>query len=481
MPCQSMPARTDTKTTSALSTSLDKTAKTLATKRKTAHHTHHTHHTQAWMPYLAPPVPEHAYTYDKTLSSPFRRRRNADGEVRLAKDNVRPPDGFGPVTDALASDLDVDRSQQKYIYTIRHGRAHHNALTSEFTKAISWRFLGKLSDSFDPGLTSEGVCDALSAGRMLRELAREEGAPRPLVVYTSPLRRCVQTAMYAVKGMRPGRMVVLHVKEGLREWKGYDHDHQSDRRDVTPNIVGLFCALREELGLDVELRMDPGAQDAEDGSVMRETYVDVDRRVRGVLDDIFGGSSSSSSRGAAAGGGGGGAGGGVIEAGGAGGGADGAAGVAAAAAASAAAAGPACAMLVLHNRCNKSLLRVLGHEQAEVHKLNVENGAVLGYLMGRRALRDREARARDRREEDQSLRDRELAVGERAERHEQAARDVEQYRHVDKAKLRRLRDHLARGLDRRDPEAAKALADLCRLAPELKSPTSRKQMREDVC
>lgn len=394
------------------------------------------------MPFLT--SPEYEYSYDTTISAPLKRQRNVDGEVRRTKDNIRPPHGFAPVNSAIAK----SSARQKFIYTIRHGKAQHNALSREFSKAISWRFLGKLANNFDPALTGDGVGDARAAGRLLGELIRDEAAPRPVTVYTSPLRRCIQTAMYALAELRRAgggggatttttTTLTLHVKEGLREWKGYDHDHQSDRRDVTPRIVDVFAGLRAELGLEgaVELRLDDGAQDAEDAPVMRETYVDVDRRVRRVLDDIFDG-----------GGGGGGGGGG-----------DGSGG------------GDGCAMLVLHNRSNKSVLRVLGHKQKDVHKLDMENCAVLGYLMGREALDEAEAEARDRAEEVQWLKDRDLAESEKEERHVQAARDIEEYRRADKDKLRQLKDYLAHWAEERDPEAAKALADLYRLAPELKS------------
>lgn len=380
------------------------------------------------MPFLT--SPEYEYSYNVSISSPLKRHRNPDGEVRRIKDNIRPPHGFGQVNSVLAR----PHAKHKFIYTVRHGKAQHNALSREFSKAIAWRFLGKLVDNFDPALTSDGVGDARAAGRILGELIRDEGAPRPVTVYTSPLKRCIQTAMYSLAELRLGRRATLHVKEGLREWKGYDHDHQSDRRDVTPNIVGLFARLRDELGLDVELRLD-GAQDAEDSPVMRETYVDVDRRVRRVLDDIFDSHNSSS-----------------------GGGDDDESG---------------CAMLVLHNRSNKSVLRVLGHKQKEVHKLDMENCAVLGYLMGREMLDETGAEARDRLEEVQWIKDRDLAESEKEERYAQAARDIEGYRRANKDKLRKLKDYLAYWAEKRDPEAAKALADLYRLAPEMK--LARKQ------
>lgn len=398
------------------------------------------------MPFLS--SPEYQYSYNKSISSPLRRHKNEHGEVRRIKDNILPPQGFAQVISAISHGK--TRPKQKFIYTIRHGKAHHNALSKEFSKAIAWRFLGKLADNFDPRLTPDGMGDAEQAGWLLGELIRDEGAPRPLCIYTSPLRRCIETAMHTIAALRRSlgeqhpQRVTLHIKEGLREWKGYDHNHQSDRRDVTANITAVCAALRAELGLgegDLDIRLD-GAQDREDDPVMRETYVDVDRRVRRVLDDLFDGPSTTTAAAAADGG---------------------------EAAATTAPPPPAeCAMLVLHNRSNKSVLRVLGHRQAEVHRLDMENCAVLGYLMGREALDEGDAEARDRAEEMQWLKDRDLAEAEKKARHAQAARDIEAYRRADKDKLRKLKDYLACRAAEGDPEAAKALADLYRLAPELK-------------
>lgn len=355
------------------------------------------------------------YSYNKSISNPLKRHKNKLGEIRRMKDNIRPSQGFSHVN----SVINEANTKQKLIYTIRHGKARHNARSTEFTKAISWRFLGKLADNFDPGLTSDGVQDAQHAGHILRDLIREENAPRPVVVYTSPLRRCVQTAMYAISELRLDQPVTLHVKEGLREWKGYDHDHQSDRRDVTPNILKLFTTLKEKLNLAVKLKLD-GSQDTDDSPVMRETYIDVDRRVRQVLDDVFDSNDAN------------------------------------------------CAMLVLHNRSNKSVLRVLGHTQDEVHKLDKENCAILSYLMGREALNDASAQAREMAEDVQWFKDRDLAEKEKAQRHERAALDIQEYRRDDKEKLRKLRNYLLPGAEKGDTEAAKALADLYMLAPELK-------------
>lgn len=358
---------------------------------------------------------DYNYSYDKSITSPFDCIQNGDREVRRTKENIRPLQGFAPVNKALSE----ASNKRKFIYTLRHGKAQHNAMSKEYTKPISWRFLPKLLHNFDPILTPEGIRDAQHAGQLLRELIQEEHGPQPVIVYTSPLRRCIQTAMYTIGAMRFDQKVTLCVKEGLREWKGYDHDHQSDRRDTTPNILRLFDDLKRKLRVNVEIELD-GKQDAEDDPIMRETYVDVDRRIRKVLDDIFDDETQN------------------------------------------------CSMLVLHNRSNKSVLRVMGHTQEEVHKLDKENCAILGYLMERTPLHWSAAQRRFDVEEEDWHRDKILALEEKQDRHQQAAEDIEGYRQNDVVKLRGLRDYLACWTLQGDEEAFKALIDLYQLAPELK-------------
>ncbi|CAN8098356.1 unnamed protein product [Discula destructiva] len=233
--------------------------------------------------------------------------------------------------------------------------------------------------------------------------------------------------MYAIGSLRFDHKVTLCVKEGLREWKGFDHDHQSDRRDITPNILKLFNDLKRKLRVNVDIILD-GTQDIEDDPVMRETYVDVDRRIRGVLDDIFDNDDSD------------------------------------------------CCMLVLHNRSNKSVLRVMGHTQDEVHKLDMENCAVLGYLIERTVLNWIAAQRRFEIEEENWHIDKILALEEKQERHEQAAKDIEGYRRNDFTKLRNLRDYLGHSAIRGDEEAFKALLDLYGLAPQMKLAAAREQV-----
>lgn len=85
----------------------------------------------------------------------------------------------------------------------------------------------------------------------------------------------------------------------------------------------------------------------EDVGLRNETYTDVDRRVRGVLNDIFDDPGS----------------------------------------------GP-CVMLVLHGRSNKSFLRVLGHPPADTANFEMANCAVLSYRVTRHCLEPQQAAQR---------------------------------------------------------------------------------------
>lgn len=372
------------------------------------------------------PVQEYTYTYDKSISSPLTSCKNAKGEICQDAVNIRPYQGN--TFDCIDFALKRRAHAPKFIYAMRHGNARHNAMSDTFTKPITWRFTAKLRANFDPELTVKGIQDAQRSGQILSDLTQFEGAPLPVTVYTSPLRRCIQTAMYTIAQLRPSGPIKLHIKEGLREWKGYEHNHTSDRRGTTPAILALVAQLSAELGLVVYPKLD-WALDQPDEADMRETYVDVDRRVRGVLNDIF--TDPTSGR---------------------------------------------CVLLVLHNRSNKSLLRVLGHSQPQVHGLDLENCAMLSYLISRRLLSPDEALVRLREEATQWECDRALAAQEKRERYEQAAVQVRRYLHASagepgeeggRGKLRRLRDFLQQERFKDDIGAAKALRDLYACVPGL--------------
>lgn len=139
--------------------------------------------------------------------------------------------------------------------------------------------------------------------------------------------------------------VTLRVKEGLREWMGYGHGHNSDRHGSRADIQKLVEELKAVLSMDISYYLDV----PENENLHDEIYIDVDRRVRGVLNNIFDDASS----------------------------------------------GP-CVMLVLHGRSNKSFLRVLGHPPADVDSFEMANCAILPYRVTRRWLNDGETAERER-------------------------------------------------------------------------------------
>ncbi|KAK2599506.1 hypothetical protein N8I77_011257 [Diaporthe amygdali] len=389
------------------------------------------------------PAPSWAYSHDVTFSNPVFSHhtiKNANkSEVALAPENFRPNGGFTTATTKFLPNSNSS-NDTKIIYTVRHGNTPHNDDSNAWGRPVAWRYLSQLRKNFDPQLTPEGARDARAAGEMLLQemkmmaatggcgsVDEEEAtaAPRPVTVYSSPLRRCVETAMYMIKhaGLdRPGGggaggcggPVTLRVKEGLREWMGYRHGHQSDRRGSRESIRALVEQLKTGLGVEVRYTLDVPEQD----QFHDEVYVDVDRRVRGVLDDIFSDEGGSSG---------------------------------------------ACVMLVLHNRCNKSLLRVLGHAPASVEDFEVANCAMLSYRVSRRQLDDHEVGARLAYEDVQWREDQKQSENNRRERLRRAVEDARAWNNDESSKHRvdDLRKFLQYHAEQRnDPAASEALESL---------------------
>lgn len=179
--------------------------------------------------------PDHwAYSHDRTFSdtvySPNMIRDDGTTKrpVTLHADNIRPPGGF-----AAALAKTTDGGEAKIIYTVRHGNTLHNEDSESWGKEIAWEYLASLSKNFDPKITDVGEVNAATAAQQLVSLRDNESAPLPATVYSSPLRRCVETSIHMIKqaGLnqprRDGPPVTLYIKEGLREWMGWDHEHNS--------------------------------------------------------------------------------------------------------------------------------------------------------------------------------------------------------------------------------------------------------------
>ncbi|ROW01233.1 hypothetical protein VMCG_05911 [Cytospora schulzeri] len=362
------------------------------------------------------------YYYDTNVSQPLNSVVNdkEEPEIKLDASNIRPRSGdFEQVNAALART--TNENKLIYIYTLRHGRAAHNEQSNRFSKSIAWRFFAGIRTNFDPRLTKDGIDEAKMAGQILKGLVDAEGAPRPMKVYTSPLSRCVQTAMHTIKELQLGPGVSLSVREGLREWKGYGQYHQSDRRGSVSDLLALVDGLNGSLGMEIRPEIDPGllqqsqqeAMEDELKGLGSETFTDVDIRLRRILDEIFEVEQPGS-----------------------------------------------CVMLVLHNRCNKSLLRLMGHSQDEVHNFDIENCAILSYLVKRTRLTDDEVRARewnDRVGGCQQIYDQTIALGDKEQQHQLAAEEVKR---LSAGEFQRLESYLISEKERGDVWAVSAVEDL---------------------
>lgn len=368
----------------------------------------------------SPPDQSWAYSYDASFSNPvyskrFIRSPTPRQPVALHPANIRPEGGFEAALRNTPSNSDDGTT--KTIYAVRHGNTPHNDDFETWGKPVAWRYLSGLVKNFDPQITPEGALNVARAGQFLSDMVRTESAPRPVTIYSSPLRRCVESSIHMIKqaGLDEPRAdghgrppVTLRVKEGLREWMGYGHGHQSDRKGSRDEIKKLVEQLQASLGVNVPYELDvPEHEDFHD-----EVYLDVDRRVRGVLDDMYRDTSSGT-----------------------------------------------CVMIMLHSRCNKSLLRVLGHPPADVDNFEVANCAVLPYRVTRRRLDGDEVAARAEYEDAQWHEDHRQAQEITSSRNRQAVEDVRAWDvdPVSRHRLESLRDVLRYNTSQGDPAAGPAL------------------------
>ncbi|KAB5528794.1 hypothetical protein GE09DRAFT_1292457 [Coniochaeta sp. 2T2.1] len=116
------------------------------------------------------------YTYIKRFSDPLTEaRRNEEGEVTLDAANLALP---------WQGVLAETNQATKIILVTRHGRSVHNDKSSKYGKALYYEFFARDPADFDPELAPEGKSQAKN---------------------------------------------VVHIKEDLREWMGWDHNHSSDK------------------------------------------------------------------------------------------------------------------------------------------------------------------------------------------------------------------------------------------------------------
>lgn len=121
-----------------------------------------------------------------------------------------------------------------------------------------------------------------------------------------------------------------------------------------------------------------------------------------------------------------------------------------------------CIMLVLHNRSNKSLLRTLGHTQDEVHNLDLENCAILPYLVERTRLTNDEVQTRKGSKGEgegsgQRSNDLTIALRDKSQQHGLAAKEL---RKLSEEDFQNLENYLIGEKERGDTWAICAIEDL---------------------
>lgn len=213
--------------------------------------------------------------------------------------------------------VELDRSAGqdcKLLFIVRHGHAEHNKLQAGWPRPVydvsfvhvpgircaaslirvaflaAQRFISQNPKYANSALTETGMSQAAQAGTILRnELQDNHVFPDlwPGSIYTSPLRRCIETAAAIRKagnsyGVPPSE---VYVADNLREWLGYNHHEQNDTRgtkeeikkhaksvlQVQPKFVGYF----------------PEDDQMFNRRPLQETWSQVDERWEAALNLIF--------------------------------------------------------------------------------------------------------------------------------------------------------------------------------------------------
>ncbi|KAF2814671.1 phosphoglycerate mutase family protein [Mytilinidion resinicola] len=174
------------------------------------------------------------------------------------------------------------------LYLGRHGEGYHNAAEA-FYGTPAWNCFWAERDGngsvvwADAEITPTGAQQALAVNVFWKSLI-PEGVPLPQSYYTSPLRRCLETANLTFGGLElpRGREFKPTVKEGFREGISA---HTCDRR-------GTRTAIREAYpGYGIEAGFTEVDELWEKGHA--ETSGDQDLRSKEVLDEVLGGDGST--------------------------------------------------------------------------------------------------------------------------------------------------------------------------------------------
>lgn len=231
-----------------------------------------------------------------------------------------------------------DPTETKVIYVTRHGHSTHNGKAEKYGKGVYYEFFAKDSQDVDPSLDAKGVTEAEGVGKVLADLSKH-GLPLPKSYYSSPLRRCIQTAIHVNKALygKSKAPDTIHVKDGLREWIGWDHNHSSDMRSPKQEMKAMATMIGGNIDYPTPQENDPWVPNFASKKNLKfdrkEAYADVRKRIEETLNGIFDNDTSK-----------------VIH-------------------------------LFLHNRCFRSFLRVIGHTEAE--EIDMENCATIVFLVTR--------------------------------------------------------------------------------------------------
>lgn len=280
---------------------------------------------------------EWKYSYVKEYSDPLTQaKRNHKGEVSLDPANLVPKGSKS--WHELLAEHKLNPKHSKLIFVTRHARSVHNDKSARYGKALYYEFFARDPADIDPALAPDGKGQALMVGKAMRHA----NVPLPISYYSSPLRRCVLTAIYASEGLYGSPYAKpIYIKDNLREWLGWNHKHSSDQRGTKSQILSCAASAGGQIISDNSFP----ERDVMVGASAKETFADVRFRIKRALDDIFDTDDAP-----------------VIH-------------------------------LFLHNRCFRSFLCVIGHA-IEKEEFDMANGATVAFLVQRQPLTENERRHR---------------------------------------------------------------------------------------
>ncbi|CAE6480594.1 unnamed protein product [Rhizoctonia solani] len=170
----------------------------------------------------------------------------------------------------------------------RHGQGWHNVGESKYGTVEwdkKWSLLngdGEITWGPDPELTDLGKQQASEAHKVWKtELARQDPAPLPTILFSSPFSRAALTLDITFSGilthMKDGTGLRPYIMENLREMNG---EHTCDKRNPKSRIHEMYPEFEFEPGFTEEDELWTPDH--------RETVQEIDDRLKVALDEIFG-------------------------------------------------------------------------------------------------------------------------------------------------------------------------------------------------